>query len=348
MRCYNIILYVLTSFSLVGCSYKAYQPIVFSDLDANRSIVENKKGYIANLSTDEQLWLDNNSHVTTEVGQFYIHTKDRNTYKVIQHNDTTYLSNRHIVFKDVHNFRDMGGIMNKEGKQIVWGHFFRSGHLSKLKANEFDKVNGLGIKTVIDLRTDKELAKKPDRIPAGISYNNVQVYDDSEDMFSKTKKEVLKGKITPIQADSLVMEFYKLYMLENPQFVKGIVDQLFDSDDAVLFHCSAGKDRTGMIGALVLSILEVDREIILSEYMLSNNYRAKEVEKLLKLAKIGKVIYPKIDYQVIENFSWIKPIYIEAMFRGIEGKYGSMDNYITNGLGISKEKRQQYIDKYTY
>ncbi|WP_121966817.1 tyrosine-protein phosphatase [Myroides sp. N17-2] len=348
MRHTHILLFTITSFLLAGCSYKAYQPIAFSDLDTKQYIIENKKGYTAHLPTGGKILLDNDTSIDVVDQDVQLPTKERNVYKVVSDKDTSYLSNRHLKFKKVHNFRDMGGIRNKEGKQIVWGHFFRSGQLSKLKNSEYAKLEAINVKTVIDLRTDKELAKKPDRVPAGVSYSNVQVYDDSEDMFSKTKKEVLKGKITPVQADSLVMEFYKLYMLENPQLVKGIVDQLFDTDDAVLFHCSAGKDRTGMIGALVLSILEVDRETIISEYMLSNNYRAKEVESRLKLAKIGKVVYPKIDYQVIENFSWIKPIYIEAMFKGIEGKYGTMDSYITTGLGISKEKRQVYIDKYTY
>lgn len=348
MRQTSIFLYILTSVLLTGCSYKAYQPVAFSELDKGKNIKEEKKGYMVELAADEKLVLDKYTSVDTEVGKYFIHTRDRKVYPVLTANDTTYLSNRHIEFKKVYNFRDMGGIKNREGKQIVWGHFFRSGHLSKLKNKEYDKFNELNIKTVIDLRTDKELSKKPDRIPAGVGYANVQVYDDSEDMFSKTKKDVLKGRVTPVQSDSLVMEFYKLYMLENPQLVRGIVDQLFESKDAVLFHCSAGKDRTGMIGALVLSILNVDREIIISEYLLSNNYRVEDISNRMKLAKVGKVLFPKINYQVIENFSWIKAMYIEAMFKGIESKYGSMDNYITTGLGISQEKRQAYIDKFTY
>lgn len=346
MRQSHILFYILTSITLTGCSYKAYQPVAFSDLDKGKNIIEDKKGYTVQLPVDEKLVLKDQTIVKAE--QLFIPTTSREVYTVLNTQDTTYLSNRHIVFKDVHNFRDMGGVKNIDGKQIVWGHFFRSGHLSNLKKRENDKFNALNIKTVIDLRTDKELSKKPDRLPAGIGYTNVQVYDDSEDMFSKTKKDVLKGKITPVQSDSLVMEFYKLYMLENPQLVKGIVDQLFEANDAVLFHCSAGKDRTGMIGALVLSILKVDRETIISEYMLSNNYRIEDINSRMKLAKVGKVLFPKVNYQVIENFSWIKAIYIEAMFKGIESKYGSMDNYITTGLGITPEKRQMYIDKFTY
>lgn len=346
MRQSHILLYIFTSILLTGCSYKAYQPVAFSDLDKGKSIIEDKKGYTVQLPKEERLVLNDQTVVKAE--KLFIPTQNREIYKVVEQKDTTYLSNRHIEFNKVHNFRDMGGIKNQEGKQIVWGHFFRSGHLSKLKNKEYNKFNELNIKTVIDLRTDKELSKKPDRIPAGVGYTNVQVYDDSEDMFSKTKKEVLKGKVTPVQSDSLVMEFYKLYMLENPQLVKGIVDQLFESNDAVLFHCSAGKDRTGMIGALVLSILKVDRETIISEYMLSNNYRIEDVSSRMKLAKAGKVLFPKINYQVIENFSWIKAIYIEAMFKGIESKYRTMDNYITTGLGITPEKRQAYIDKFTY
>lgn len=348
MRFYTSILLIAISFISLGCSYKTYQPIVFSDLDKTKKIIEEKNGYTAYLTLDDRLLLDDKTTVETQVGEFFIQEKNRKVYTLITQQDTTYLSNRHIKFKNVHNFRDMGGIKTRDDKQIIWGHFFRSGQLSKLKTKEDVKIKALGVKTIIDLRTDRELAKKPDRVPQGIIYKNVQVYEDSEDMFTKTRQEVLKGKITPVQADSLVMEFYKLYMTVNPSLVKGVMEDVFESEDAVLFHCSAGKDRTGMMGALILSILDVDRETIISEYMLSNNYRKQEVEKLLKLAKVGKIIYPKVNYQVIENFSWIKPIYIEAMFKGIEQKYGSVENYITEELGISKEKRQLYKDKYTY
>lgn len=348
MRHYTLVKIILVSTLFVGCSYQTYQPISFSDLDKNKNVTEGEKGYMVQLAPDEKLVLDQKTQVETEVGKFFVPTSERPVFPIVSNGDTVYRSNRHIEFKKVHNFRDMGGIRNKDGKQIIWGHFFRSGHLSKLKKKEYAKLDNLNVKTVIDLRTDKEIMKKPDRVPGGIEYKNVQVYDDSEDMFSKTKKEVLKGRVTPVQSDSLVMEFYKLYMTENPQLVRGIMDDVFESKEAVLFHCSAGKDRTGMIGAMILSILETDRETIVSEYMLSNNYRVSEVEGRMKLAKVGKVIFPKINYQVIENFSWIKPIYIEAMFQGIEEKYGSVDNYIEQGLKISKEKRAEYIQKFTY
>ncbi|MDM1035140.1 tyrosine-protein phosphatase [Myroides odoratimimus] len=348
MRYYTLFKIIFISTLFVGCSYQTYQPIFFSDLDKNDNVTESKKGYMVQLTPDEKLVLDQSTHVETEVGQYFVKTNERQVFPVISNHDTVYRSNRHIEFKKVHNFRDMGGIRNKDGKQVIWGHFFRSGHLSKLKEKEYAKLENLNVKTVIDLRTDKEVTKKPDRVPEGVVYKNVQVYDDSEDMFSKTKKDVLKGKVTPVQSDSLVMEFYKLYMTETPQLVREIMDDVFESKEAVLFHCSAGKDRTGMIGAMILSILEVERETIISEYMLSNNYRVSEVEGRMKLAKVGKVIFPKINYQVIENFSWIKPIYIQAMFEGIEKEYGSVDNYIEQGLKISKEKRAEYIQKFTY
>lgn len=241
----------------------------------------------------------------------------------------------------------MGGIITQDQRVIKTGHFYRSGHLGKLKKNQFKAIEQYGISQVIDLRTDREIKKHPDHLSKNVHYFNYQAFDDSEDMFSKAKKQVLKGQVTVEGSNAAVEEFYGIYVLDNPQKIREIVLQMLDHDQATLFHCSAGKDRTGMISAILLSILNVDRATIMEDYLLSNNKRVSDVSGRMKLAKFGKFIYPKINYEVIENFSWIKPNYLEAMFAAIEGKYGSMDHYIKEGLKITDEQQQAYIEKHT-
>lgn len=329
-----------------ACAYKPYQPISFSPLMQQSTILQlDDTTYKIVLNEEDQLIAPTGLSISKE-----------NTFKSKKHpllqiqkqNDTLYLSNTGIKIKEVSNFRDLGGLRTKSGKQIVWGKFYRSGQLSKLKTSKFTQFEDLNIKTVVDLRTDKEIAKKPDHLPTSIQYNIRQAYDDSEDMFSKTKKEVLKGRVTRSQSDSLVSLFYAGYLIEKPEVVKNIIDTALNNDGSILFHCSAGKDRTGMIAALLLTILDVDRNVIIDDYILSNDYRKAPISSLMKLAKVGKLVYPKINYEVIENFQWIKQIYIEAMFKGIEDQYGSMDNYITNELKITPEQRIALQKQYTY
>jgi len=322
MKKYTILFLVSGMLVLGSCSYKhAYQPIVFSQLDTT-----------ANYEVLTQQYSEGKER------EFTPEDKQKSLYLDV---------NQGVDIPNVANVRELGGIITQDQRVIQSGHFYRSGHLGKLKKKNFKRLEQYNITQVIDLRTDREIKKHPDRLPIGIQYYNEQAFEDSEDMFSKAKKEVIKGRVTVEESNKAVEYFYGVYVLDNPQKIRTIVLRILDHDQATLFHCSAGKDRTGMIGAILLSILKVDRETIMEEYLLSNNERLEEVSSRMKLAKFGKVIFPKIDYEVIENFTWIKPNYLEAMFAAIEAKYGSMDAYISEGLLITDEQRQQYIEKYT-
>ncbi|WP_158962944.1 tyrosine-protein phosphatase [Myroides fluvii] len=322
MKKYKLLFVVGGMLLLSSCSYKhAYQPIVFSKLDTTANYEALTERYASGEETN------------------YIPKKEqKELYQGV---------NEKVAIQDVANVRELGGIITQDQRVIKAGHFYRSGHLGKLKKKNFKTLEQYNITQVIDLRTDREIKKHPDRLPSTIQYYNEQAFDDSEDMFSKARKEVLKGRVTVEESNKAVEDFYGIYVLDNPQKIREIVVRMLDSDQATLFHCSAGKDRTGMIGAIVLSILNVDRETIMEEYLLSNNGRVDDVSSRMKLAKFGKFLFPKIDYEVIENFSWIKPNYLEAMFAAIETKYGSMDSYIKDGLDISDAQRQAYIAKHT-
>lgn len=322
MKKYTILFLVGGMLVLGSCSYKhAYQSIAFSQLDTT-----------------------SNYEALT---QQYSKGKEREAAPEDKQKILYQEVNQGVGIPNVANVRELGGIITQEQRVIQSGHFYRSGHLGKLKKKNFKKLDQYGITQVIDLRTDREIKKHPDQLPTTVQYYNEQAFEDSEDMFSKAKKEVIKGRVTVEESNKAVEEFYGVYVLDNPQKIRTIVLRILDHDQATLFHCSAGKDRTGMIGAILLSILKVDRETIMEEYLLSNNERLAEVSSRMKLAKFGKVIFPKINYEVIENFTWIKPNYLEAMFAAIEAKYGSMDVYIREGLLITDQQRQQYIETYT-
>ncbi|WP_435523332.1 tyrosine-protein phosphatase [Chryseobacterium indoltheticum] len=103
-----------------------------------------------------------------------------------------------------------------------------------------------------------------------------------------------------------------------------------------------------MITALILTILKFDRATIENDYLLSNNYRKKLAQKRLHLANNLHFLYPKMDLKVIEKLSWVENDYLKAAFLEINKKYGSIDVYIHQVLGIPENKRNEYILKFTY
>ncbi|MDR6923496.1 tyrosine-protein phosphatase [Chryseobacterium sp. 2987] len=253
-----------------------------------------------------------------------------------------------FTIKKVVNFRTTGNIKNTEGRTLKQGLLYRSGHLHKLKKNSFEQLKKLGIKDVIDLRNSKEIAQKPDHLPDEIIYKNYSAFEDEGDQLDQAKKLVLKGKVNGSDADKRMMDFYKEYVTENPEIIRKIITEIMESDQPVLYHCTAGKDRTGIVSALILTILKFDKQTIYNEYLLSNNYRKSLVRKRLDLAYTLHFLYPKMDIQVLEKLSWVEKRYLDSAFDQINKKYGSTDVYIKEVLGISEDKRKKYIEKFTY
>ena len=253
-----------------------------------------------------------------------------------------------IHIKKVTNFRTVGNIKNTEGRTLKEGRFYRSAHLHQLKKQSFDDMDKLGIKEIIDLRNSKEISQKPDQLPAAITYKKYSAFEDEGDQLAQARKLVLKGKVNASDADKRMIDFYREYVTENPEIIKKIITEILESKDPVLYHCTAGKDRTGITTALILTILKFDKATIYNEYLLSNNYRKDIIQKRLRLANRLHFIYPKMDLQVLEKLSWVEKRYLDAAFGEIDKKYGSTDAYIQQVLGISDSKRNEYIQKFTY
>jgi len=254
---------------------------------------------------------------------------------------------KHIQIKKVHNFRTPGNIRNSQGRTLKEGRFYRSAHLHQLKKRSFREFENLGIKEVIDLRNSKEIADKPDQLPDDMVYKKYSAFEDKGDQLSQAKKLVLKGKVNGSDADKRMIDFYREYVTENPEMIRKIITEIMESDQPVLYHCTAGKDRTGITTALILTILKFDKETIYNDYLLSNNYREKLVHKRFRLANNLHFLYPKMDVKVLEKLSWVETAYLDAAFNEINKKYGSVDSYIQQVLGISENKREEYIKKFT-
>lgn len=261
--------------------------------------------------------------------------------------DTLLIANRNISFKKVVNFRDIGGLPTTEGKIVRWGKIFRSDNLSTLKEKEFKKFSNLQIATVYDLRTASEIATKQDNLPDHVKYVPFAIINDNGDLLAKMKGRVINGEVTEQESREMMFDLYRTSITDNI-LLKELILKIIRSDEPLLYHCSAGKDRTGIVTALLLSILKVDRETIIQEYMLSNFYRNKKVSSMLRKAAIAKVIKPHLQTKVIKNFMSVDRDYIDAVFNIIDVKYGGIDNYIINHLDITDTERSLIISKFTY
>ncbi|TLV04123.1 tyrosine-protein phosphatase [Dyadobacter luticola] len=261
--------------------------------------------------------------------------------------DSLLPARRHVAFENEVNFRDLGGFKTTEGRTLKWGKIYRSDNLSELKTSEFPKFEDLHIKTVFDLRTNQEIEGKEDHLPAGVTHLHTPTVADEAGQIAGLKKRVIDGGLDEAEARKITTDFYKDAVSVNVDSLRGIIHRILDQNEPVLYHCSAGKDRTGIVSALILSILHVDRETIMKEYLMSNYYRAEKNSRTLGKAKAGKIIKRKMDLDAITVLITVDESFMQAVFDTIDQRYGGMDNFIKNQLGYDATARSELVLKYT-
>jgi len=236
---------------------------------------------------------------------------------------------RHVVLQGAANFRDLGGYTTTDGHHIKWGEIYRSADMSKLTDDDLAILKDRKITYDVDLRGTQESAQAPDRINPGTDYILLPAGSDNIDWAKSIAK--LKGN----QADSL-MEAY--YSNTDPlaQRYKPFFDKLLNlpANNSLVFHCTAGKDRTGIGAALLLYALGVPYDLIVKDYLASNYYRRADNAKLT--AQL--VQYMHVDQEVANSMAGVKKEYLDATFEAIKKKYGSVDNYLKTEIGLDNQK----------
>lgn len=173
---------------------------------------------------------------------------------------------RCIAFEGAHNFRDLGGYDSRLGGITRWGRVFRAGALDRMTAGDLDRFAGLGIDTVVDLRNGDERERAPD--PIGSLHIPIM------GAFMARRGRPDFGALVEHDHGVAFMRDMNLGLLDHASAEIGQVVELI-ADAAgrpVAFHCTAGKDRTGLIAALLLEVLGVDRGTVLDDFQLTEQF----------------------------------------------------------------------------
>ena len=252
-------------------------------------------------------------------------------------------SERLIPMENASNFRDLGGIPTKDGRMVKWGKIYRSGKLSSLSDKDLDYFNTIGINTVIDFRDDIEVEKDKTRFPTNREVKGVRtpIGDRSGNMQAQLKKQIRKADQDTFDSEKFVADVMRQFVDSFAYQYQPFLDLVAAEENApLLYHCTAGKDRTGLGTGLVLAMLGVDKEVIYSDFMMSNYYRNKQINKTLR--KSSLVVKQRVVQPLVE----VKESYIKAAFEAIDEKYGSMDNFLEKEYGLDAEKIKAIRDKY--
>jgi protein-tyrosine phosphatase len=227
---------------------------------------------------------------------------------------------RHIGLESVINFRDLGGYRTRKGKTVVWRRIFRSGEFSHLVNSDLQRLKKeIVLTSVLDLRSKFEIERQGTGLLAetGIKYHNVALITNGGDprFNEQMYKEI-----------SSMGEFY-LFLVRQKEFGRRIVYALeiiaAPVNHPLVFNCAVGKDRTGILAAMLLGVLGVGDEDIIEDYSLSGPY----MEEILK--KIERHPKKKGDPGVLPDFFWkAPPESIELFLTTLRKDYGSITGYL--------------------
>lgn len=264
-------------------------------------------------------------------------------------NDTIIAAERKIPFQKTANFRDLGGIKTKDGRFIKWGKFYRSDAMASLTDEELERYAALNVAKVFDMRSSNEVEQAPNRLPKGVQNIHVPVFDEMQSsMFAGIEQKMKNGTLTEDEAAELLREGNRQFAGAYAEKFKNVLQQMLSTEEAVVFHCSAGKDRTGFMSALILSALNVDRETIYDEYEMTNFYTKDKIKGMMEQAEKGKSMFPGMDTKALATLMTVDREFLKAAFDIIDSQFGGIDQYLKNQMGISDQDRKKMIDTYTY
>jgi protein-tyrosine phosphatase len=261
-------------------------------------------------------------------------------------------SNLQMIIHSAPNLRDAGGYITHSGDRMRTGLLYRSEQLSRITDADLLALEKLGLKKIYDLRTQDERAEQPDRVPAGAQDVVVDVLADEK---QAAPAELLHLLSNPQEANArlgggkAVAMFTKGYIdiVSLPSARAGFAKMFTDLADAsnlpALFHCTTGKDRTGWASAALLTLCGVSRDDVMRDYLLSNDYILPEYQSLVdKYTGIG------VEKDILLSILGVRSEYLEASFEEMRDKFGGIEDYFAQGLGIDpagqQALREQFVE----
>jgi len=251
-----------------------------------------------------------------------------------------------IKLKHVKNYRDLGGITTSDGRVLRPHMLIRGTTLfdPTLLGIKILKEN-YNLKTIIDLRTQKEILEKPDVKIDGVEILHMPVFDESVAGISHEKKvHSFKTLMMMPKMEDLYVQMVTGASLDNVIKVLKFILTLPVQKFSVVFHCTAGKDRTGLVAALLLSFLGVDRVTVMNDYLLTN----KRVLFKANMAYVGLLITkgnPKLAHK-IKHYFLAEPNFIKAALNQLEKDFGSLEEFFKQKLGFTEEETKKIKDKF--
>lgn len=257
-----------------------------------------------------------------------------------------------MTFDRLKNTRDLGGLPGAEGSLIVPGRLIRSGRLAIGSEEDIRKI-GENVSVVVDFRSANERNEEPDPGINGVEIIHIPVIDDLAAGVSRDSKSDAEAFMMlvndPDGAFDYMCRNYESFVTSDAALAgyRKFIDILLEErEKAVLWHCTAGKDRAGFASAIVLEILGADRDTIMSNYLLTNELIKEDIQRMVGMffERAGD----RMSEQALRNMFEARAEYLNAAYDKAEDIYGDFRGYLIEGLRITdaeiQKMRRMYLE----
>ncbi len=262
---------------------------------------------------------------------------------------------RRLKLNRLSNTRDIGGIVTAEGAGIVKNRLFRSGQLYFADADDIACLSSMEIKLIFDFRSAPEQKEKPDPRIGEALHINMPIVEDVTAGISRDQKSDVNAFDAVIRNCAEDPDFGIRYMADTylqlakndfckrqyGSFLRQVLEQ---EEGAVLWHCTAGKDRAGIAAVLIEEILGVHRDDIYEDYLATNEYLEPEIDRIMVM--LGKKMNIDGAEKGIRDFFGAREEYLRAVYRIMDKEYGGAVCYIRDALNFSENDQRRLRERY--
>ncbi len=253
---------------------------------------------------------------------------------------------RVLTLEGGQNFRDLGGYRTTSGRHVKWGLLYRSGAMNGLTDADFAQLEARGIRTVCDFRSTSERTAAPVRWP---DKNKPAIFADDYSM-DRDFAGLMRPNLTGAQAADAMTEAYSKMPMRFASQYRRMFAELVAGRVPLAFNCSAGKDRTGIAAALVLTVLGVPRATVTEDYLLSNRYYDPRKGASGTAADDRTSAFMKaLPADALKALIGVDRRYLDAAFATMRAQPGGFDGYLRHQLHLDtaaiRTLRARYLTK---
>ncbi|MBT5905209.1 MAG: tyrosine-protein phosphatase [Acidimicrobiaceae bacterium] len=243
------------------------------------------------------------------------------------------------------NLRDLGGLTTSDGHTVRTGQLFRSGHLCDLGDADRAIVRSLGLQTIVDLRRPAEADVKPHPDLPSVDVVGISVSSDDNE-FAVVANAMLDPRAEPLGPDHIT-NYFRTLVTDHIDRYRPVFDLATDPDrQPLLFNCTAGKDRTGVVAAVLLRILGIDDDLVMADYLLSNEVRRSWIEtakvdhrqRIAHHLGITPAEVPEERMASSRALLYCREDYLRAVLDTAEARWGSWDGFVADGLCLDEAR----------